>query len=54
MLNEESKSRRENQSNTGNKICESGVRALSKALKSNTTLTTLNLESEQDESENDG
>ena len=48
------KSRRENQSNTGNKIGESGVRALSKALKANTTLATLDLECEQEESDEDG
>ena len=43
MLNKESKSKRKQPTNTGNEIRLGGVRALSDALKVNTTLTTLDL-----------
>ena len=38
----------------GNGIGDEGARALSEALKTNTTLQSLNLEGEQEESEEDG
>ena len=40
--------------NTGNDASSEGVRALSEALKANTTLQSCNLWSEQEESDNDG
>ena len=52
-VDERSKSRHKKPINTENWIYDKGARALSEALKTNTTLQSLNLTSEQ-ESEEDG
>ena len=53
-VDERSKSRHKKPINTENWIGVKGARALSEALKINTTLQSLNLGCEQEESEDDG